>query len=446
MKSVGIDIGTSSISIVVMEKGSTAAVEKYTLANKSFIHTENSWERIQNSEIICAEIRKTLENILAEHSDIAGIGLTGQMHGILYVDKNGKALSPLYTWQDGRGNLKLPEFSGRSLCDILCEDHSVSAATGYGLVTHLYNIKRNLVPEGTVSFCTIADYIGMVLTGRKAPLLHISQAASTGFYNYDSSCFDKKILSELGMDISMLPELTNEFECIGTFRGIPVSVSIGDNQASFIGSVRDAENTVLANIGTGSQISLLSDKSINRRGIEARPFTKDSFLLVGAALCGGAAYAALENFLREYARAAGAPDVPQYDIMKKLLEADTQSSWKVKPSFLGTRLDPKETGSISGISLQNFHPTAIIRGLLDGMTEELYGLYEVICEETGIHRTKLMASGNGVRKNSTLQNILRARFAMPLELQTSEEEAALGAAMTALVSIGEISLKDHIGM
>ena len=220
---------------------------------------------------------------------------------------------------------------------------------------------------------------------------------------------------------------------LGAFRDIPVFVSIGDNQASFLGSVGKSRDSVLVNIGTGSQISVLSDTCFESSGIEARPFTADSYLLVGAALCGGAAYAALERFFREYAVAAGGKDQPQYDIMQEFLTEphDPAQNWLVRTAFLGTRENPEDTGSITGIRLDNFRPAALIRGVLNGMAQELYDLYRIIQQGVGISCTRLIASGNGVRKNSALQDILQERFGMKPEIEQHEEEAAFGAALFA---------------
>ena len=65
----------------------------------------------------------------------------------------------------------------------------ISAASGYGLITHLYNLRNGLVPRDAVSLCTVADYLGMVLTGRKYPLVHVSNAASLGFLTSEKEHF-----------------------------------------------------------------------------------------------------------------------------------------------------------------------------------------------------------------------------------------------------------------
>ena len=445
MRNIGIDIGTTTISIVVVDRSSLLVERKYTVSNDSFLPMDTPWERIQDTQIILSTVSGILEEILCLYDDIASIGLTGQMHGIVYTDRQGTAASPLYTWQDGCGNL--PVFDGRSICDILAEDHGITSATGYGIVTYLYHSRKGLVPENAASFCTIGDYLGMALTGRTAPLVHISQAAGLGLYDHREQDLMREILVKNGANPNLAPFVTPDIVPLGTFHGIPVSVSLGDNQASFLGSVRNGADTVLINVGTGAQISVLFDSYFTGHGIEARPLTKNLYLLVGASLCGGAAFAALERFFRQYAVAAGAPDIPQFEIMKRLLDQQSgqTEAWNVKTTFSGTREDPSKTGSISGIKIENFYPAALIRGVLNGMAKELRDLYHVLEDQAGISRSKLVASGNGIRRNEALQKILCEYFGMPLTVEQNEEEAAFGAAVSALAMIGQISLEHWLG-
>ena len=299
MKIIGIDIGTTSISIVLISLPEGTLLQAVTLPNDTFLPTAHPWERLQDPAAILAIVLPALDGLLSACSDVAAIGLTGQMHGIVYLNNAGSPVSPLFTWQDGRGNL--PDYdNGKSVCSCMDEGYGIKLATGYGLATHLYNLKKGLVPTDAASFCTIADYVGMALTGRGAPLLHISQAASLGLYDSKANDFMRDIITENGIPLDFLPAVTKETVSLGSFRGIPVSVSIGDNQASFMGSVGKDTDCILVNIGTGSQISVLSHSFFQGKGIEARPFTADSYLLAGAALCGGSAYAALERFFREY--------------------------------------------------------------------------------------------------------------------------------------------------
>ena len=460
MKALGLDIGTTTISAVVVGMEEREILKAYTIPNGSFIETDLPWEKIQDPDKIMQKALGLLEEILQEHQDIGVIGLTGQMHGIVYLDENGKHISPLYIWQDGRGNIPVEKIlsedpvpedalseAGRSICGILEEEYGVKAHTGYGLVTHLYNCRNNLVPEGAAKVCTIMDYLGMRLTGRRTPLMHSSNAASLGLYDAKKNGFRADILQKAGADADVLPEVTDDFISVGSYKGIPVSAAIGDNQASFLGSVENAADSVLVNMGTGGQISILSDTYFTAKGIEARPFVKGHYLLAGSSLCGGRAYALLEHFFRSYAEAAGITGVDHYSVMGKILdEKNDGEKLKVNTTFSGTREKPEKRGSIKNIGTENFTPKALIGGVLEGMAEELYKMYRKIEKGLAGPKTRMVASGNGIRKNRHLQEVMSEKFGMSLELAKREEEAAYGAAVSGMIAAGELTLKEAIGV
>ncbi len=83
MKAIGIDIGTTTISGVIVDAESRAVVLAKTIENGSFIKTEHEWERIQDAGLIVEKAKGLLDGLLAESGGACAIGLTGQMHGIL---------------------------------------------------------------------------------------------------------------------------------------------------------------------------------------------------------------------------------------------------------------------------------------------------------------------------------------------------------------------------
>ena len=153
MKTFGLDIGTTTISAVVYDSD-RGVIAARTVKNDSFL-TGESWERIQDPAVIEAAAMESVRVLLAEHPDVAAIGVTGQMHGILYLDSHGTPVSPLYTWQDGRGDLPHPD--GGTWASYLSACSGYELATGYGLVTHAYNLHHGLVPKEATVLCTIHD-------------------------------------------------------------------------------------------------------------------------------------------------------------------------------------------------------------------------------------------------------------------------------------------------
>ena len=429
MKVLGIDIGTTSVSLSVLDGESGEQVKAVTVGNDSFIETAEPWARLQDAEVIRRKVLEETERILSEYQDVGGIGLTGQMHGILYVDQEGNAVSPLFTWQDGRGNQPLA--GGKSPVELIDEKTGEKTYTGYGWVTHFYNRMENLVPEKTACLCTIADYLGMKLTGRKHPLIHSSMAASLGFYDLERKQFKTDLLEALGMECGMAPEITDRAAVLGEFRGVPVYAAIGDNQASVLGAAGKEPGSILVNMGTGGQISVVTDRMIRIPGIETRPFLDGTYLLAGSSLCGGRAYAVLEKFFRLYAEAAGMEDRAQYEIMDKILRTvQGEDKLQVRTTFQGTRTDPGRLGSIEGIREENFTPAALIRGVLEGMAQELYDMYCEMKPWINTETTVMTASGNGFRKNRHLLEAFEKVFHKKPVLSPYQEEAACGAALS----------------
>ena len=109
MKAVGIDIGTTTICGVLLDGGTGELLDSRTLSNDTAVRTENDWEHLQDPEKILEKCRRILEAFQDGEEDIVSVGVTGQMHGILYTDVGGRAVSPLYTWQDRRGDLPCKE-------------------------------------------------------------------------------------------------------------------------------------------------------------------------------------------------------------------------------------------------------------------------------------------------------------------------------------------------
>ncbi|MDR0405700.1 MAG: hypothetical protein LBH54_02770 [Clostridiales bacterium] len=421
MHTIGLDIGTTSICAVKTDADSGEVKLSRTRANNAAIDGTAEFEKLQDADVIAETVRE----LLAEAGGGAAIGLTGQMHGILYTDANGNAVSPLYTWQDRRGDE--PYKDGLTYAEYLSRESGLKSAAGFGMTTHFYNTVNGLVPPNAAALCTIADYAGMKLTGAKRPVLHPSNADSLGLFDAGTGKFWRE---------DSAPKVADGFPLLGeTADGIPVSAAIGDNQASFIGSVRDMERAVLVNVGTGSQVSLKVTRGDAPKGLEARPCVGGGFLLVGAALCGGRSFALLERFFRDTAQLGGKGGDSFYPYIDKWLEAN-QTLPKDAPvfsnKFCGTRENPRERGTVTNLGIHNFTPGHFIAGILRGIAEELFSLYA----QTGAKRDFLAGAGNGIRKNRALARLLEELFGLPLHIPAHTEEAAFGAGLFALTAAG----------
>ena len=449
MISLGIDIGTTSLSAIALDASDGTVLAASSIPNQSAVKTANPWERRQDPGVTFAAVSTMIDELLARYHPVIAIGLTGQMHGVLYLDKQGMAVSDLYTWQDGRG--ALPYGQG-TYASHLSELASQRVSTGFGASTHSWFTYNHIVPPGAVTLCTIADYIALKLTGRTEPLLHTSHAAGIGMFDQQTGVFDGDLIRRAGLDASFFPKTTTDFKVLGEYsQGIPVCTAIGDNQASFLGSVSAMAESILINIGTGSQVSLIADPDqISGGSIERRPLNGGLSLLVGSALCGGKAYALLEEFLRSCLRLAGVQRDSLYNEMNRAATSGIPDGdpLLVSTRFAGTRSDPAERGAISNIGMDNFDAVHLVQGTLRGIARELHDLFLQMKSGAGVEAKQVIGSGNAVRRNRALVRALQETFGLPVLLPAHQEEASYGAALAALVACGHLpdiaSAKDWI--
>lgn len=437
MKAMGIDIGTTTICGTVIDTDTGEVLQVRTLGNDSAIKGQPD-EGLQDPERIWELVQDIYRKFLDQCPDVCSVGLTGQMHGVLYVDAEGQAVSPLYTWEDERGHREAPD--GRKYVEHLTEKTGYPMATGFGIATHYYQIRNGLVPGEAKRLCMIYDYIGMRLTGRRDPVATASGAASMGCFDLEHLRFDVEALERAGIDASFLPGCEKGYVILGeTEDGIPVGAGIGDNQASVLGSVREPADSVLINVGTSSQVSVVVDHYIRTEHVELRPLVGDTYILAGSGLCGGRAYAALEKFLRRTVEMmTGCQPGSLYDKMGELLDArgERPGTLEVDTRFCGTREDPSLTGGIRRLTLDNFLPEELIYGVLGGIAEELMTFYGSMRSYGAGEPACLIGSGNCIRLSPHLRRIFEDIFGIRMQIPMYREEAAYGAALYAMSAAG----------
>ena len=440
MNFLGIDIGTSSICGIVYNTVSKDIVSIAKINNTDMLSC-NVWEKVQDANAIVDIVLDLIQELRIQYPDIKGIGLSGQMHGILYVNAEGEAVSPLYTWQDMRGSLLYKD--GMSYAAYLSKQTGFPLSTGFGLVTHYYNKVNSLVPQNAVKLCTIMDYTAMRLTGKCEPLVDCSNAASLGFFDKEKLAFDKEALWNVGIDNSILPEIGKAFSRVGHYENISVYTAIGDNQASFLGSIRDIRHSIHITVGTSSQISVYSDDYVNVPLLDTRPLPGGGYILVGAALCGGCSFSLLKKFFSETIKLYTGEEMDDTDLYKIMVSVPykevQEDDIRVETLFGGTRSHPEKRGKIMNISCLNWHPENLIRGFLEGMSQELYDFYQLLPNSLRERKTILVGSGNGIKRNPLLCQILEERFKCHLQVSACREEAALGACICGMVGNGYIN-------
>ena len=429
MNAIGLDLGSTTLSALVVEEESGEVLASRCIPGNAELDPDVPGGYLQDPKVLLKRSLELVEELKNDYGPIGSIGIDGQMHGMLYLDGAGEPVSPFYTWQDGRGALP---YGGASYAARLSRESGHNMATGFGLTTHYWHVANGLVPKDARQISTIYDYVAMKLCGRSRPLLHSSSAASLGLFDREKGCWDQGALKRAGLDQGLLPEVSDLPQTLGeTKGGIPVGLTLGDNQASFVGSVREMEKSVLVNMGTGGQVSMLAGAG-SGPDIETRPLGEGAALWVGSSLCGGKSYALLKGFLES----CGA--TWDYEQMNALgLEAlNARDPWTADTRYEGSRRQPGLRGSFGGISRHNFDAAHMIGAVLTGMAGGLHELYAQMLAAGGRAPSLLIGSGNAIRKNPALKAAFQQVFGLEMFIPAHLEEAAYGAALFGMVCSG----------
>ena len=447
---IAIDIGSSAIKAILCEQASGRALRIERRALESKIETPNPSYFEEDPTQLRDLVFETARALAAYATDcrqsIVGIAFTGQMHGGLVVDSQLCPLTNIITWQDKRGDEIRP--SGKSYVEELREllpadPTGVSIHTGFLAATLYWLVENKAMPARTSKVLGIYDWLTSMFAGRA--VTDITSAAAWGVYDIVALGWKHDIISAANISPEWLPEVAEPGVDLGPIDkgiadilGLPYETriygSIGDTQASYLGSGCTAEE-ILLNFGTGSQsmweiASSKVSQPVATEGTDIRYLRDGRYIVTVPTLAGGKAYWILAEFFRSVLQEFGGIEPPfdkVYAIMDALALRSDSGGILFDPIFSGSKFrDERDLAAISGITGSNFTSKALVRALVEGMIEEVAVPYFI--REGKCHHKQLVGAGNGLRKNAALREVAEQRFGLSLMLSEHLEEAAYGAA------------------
>lgn len=467
---LGLDVGTTSLSCVGYDCDRREIVAQTTLENLAARYGALPGG-LQAAELDLHCLRGQLVDALGGlvrklpgAANVVALGVTGQQHGVALLNRSLEPIGNAITWQDQRTLLTMPGGASTWLQAFVEQAGGLQAFTSTGcepapgfMGPSLYWLYHEMsgFPDGALA-CLIPDVAVSFLTGLP-PVTDVTDGASSGLLDIGSGDWAWEVIERLALPRDVFPPI----QAAGTARGsllagiaeatgleqIPVCVAAGDNQASFVGSMSDPSQGLLINVGTGGQISASINSFQRVPGVETRAFFGGRYLLVGAGLYGGRAYAYLQSLFQDVGRSffGASGDEELFGAMNTLAAAVPPGcdGLRCLPLFTGTREDPNLRASFTGIGPTNLSPGYLARAVLEGITEGFYEQYDAMRSALG-HRTHLVGAGNGLTRNPVLAEIVSRRFELPVHVCATTEAAALGAALLAADGVGELSLHEGI--
>lgn len=453
---IALDLGTTSISAVALRVDGTVAthVRVANDAGVSALPTGHSEQKPQRLRELAWKALAQLADQIDETP--ACLGLTGQMHGVLLLDADQQPLGNLITWQDRRAILPCSEGTTTYL-ETLLGTVSEAALTRTGcrlaggyLGTTLYVLGRlGAIPPNLAKVSFLADWMAAELTGSQIST-DPSNAASSGVYDLQRGCWSEELPQATGIAPRWLPAVRESGMPVGRLtpraaaetglpQGLPVCNAIGDNQAAVLGSVPAGDPAIQINVGTGGQINWPIPRFERSAGMDTRSLPLGRYMLVGAGVTGGDAYAWVNRTVAGWLEAFGL-HLTNDEIYARVntLAANLTGTEGLSctPFFRGTRRRPEARGEFNGIRFDNFTLGHVARAVIEGVARGLYSFYEAAGSAQPAQLSRIVGSGNGLRKNPLLVDTLERIFERTIWFPVHEEEAAYGAALLAGVQTG----------
>ena len=424
---VGLDVGTTGVkALAVSDSGEVVAraEREYPLATP-----RPGW-----AEQDPADWRRAAEDALEALGvdEIAGVGLTGQMHGLVALDADERVLRPAILWNDQRTASECREIEERLGRVRLLELTGNRALPGFTAPKILW-LRAN-EPETYERIAHILlpkDYVRLALTGERAT--DVADASGTLLFDVAGRRWSDEVLAALEFPADWLPPALESPSRSGeTPAGTPVAAGAGDQAAGAVGVGVTAQGPISVVLGTsGVVFATLPRADIEQDG-SAHVFchaVPGAWHAMGVMLSAAGALRWFRDTL--------APGEPYERLIAEAERWEPGAEGLMfLPYLAGERtphVDPMARGAFTGLSHRHDRG-ALVRALLEGVAYGLRDSLEVL-RSLGCRLDVGRASGGGARSDLWLR-IVASVLGLPLERTEVEEGAAYGAALLGGVAGG----------
>lgn len=436
---IGIDLGTSSIKLLLVNQN--GQILHQTVREYKIDFPEPGWSQ-QNPEDWITACRQALAELLCgvDAGEICSIGVSGQMHGLVILDKNDKIIRPCILWNDGRTEAEthwLNEEIGR---EKLTEYTGNIAFAGFTAPKLLWLQKNE--PDNFARISRIMlpkDYIVYWLTGVHSS--DPSDASGTLLYDVKNRCWSGEMLDICKLSAELLPDVHESSIAVGTVRKeiaeefgfshkLPVCAGAGDNAGAAIGCGIVNEGDCNISLGTSGTVFIAGSRfsADPNNALHSFAHANGAWHQMGCILSAASCNKWWMDILKttDY---AGEQD----GIEKKL--GNNQVYYL--PYLMGERSPHNDTAARAafiGLSMESSRQD-MTQAVLEGVSFAIRDCVEA-AKAQGIAVKSSMLCGGGA-KSAAWRKILASVLNVPLTIPETEQGPAYGAAMLASIAAGQ---------
>jgi glycerol kinase len=444
---------TSSRTVLFNEQGEIKGIAQQEFRQ---IFPQSGWVEHDAKEILSSQLT-TLYNVIKDHkidvASIAAIGITNQRETtILWDRKTGEPVYNAIVWQDKRTAPICEALKAKGLEDYVKHNTGLvidSYFSGTKVKWILDNVPgaRARAEKGELAFGTVDAWLIWNMTGGKSHVTDYTNASRTMLFNIRDLAWDKKLLSELTIPESVLPEVKPSAYHFGDFKienkTIPITGVAGDQQAALFGQACFEPGMAKNTYGTGCFMLMNTGSNIQQSknglittiawGLDG----KVEYALEGSVFIAGAAI----QWLRDGLHIIDQSKDSEYFAAKALGSNEVY----VVPAFAGLGApywDMYARGAIFGLT-RDTGKDHIIKATLESLAYQTKDILNAMQEDAGLKLASLKVDGGACANNILMQfqaDILGAEVERPAVI----ESTAQGAAYLAAIQIGMWKKEDIV--
>lgn len=443
---LGLDIGTSGARALICTPQGTlvaSASAEYPLSRPRPLWSEQRpedwWAGAQTA------IRAALAQSGLPAEQIAGMGLTGQMHGAVFLDAADQVIRPAILWNDQRTADACAQITSLVGAARLAAITGNPALTGFQAPKILWLREHEPAHYARVAHVLLPkDYLRLMLTGDYAS--DASDAAGTLLLDLRARDYSAELLERLAIPRAWLPQVYEGPQLTGRLRpeiaadlglpaGLPVVAGGGDNAAAAVGAGVVRSGVISSSIGTSGVLFAHSAAPVHDPAGRLHGFchaVPGAYHLMAVTLSAGGAFQWLRDSLR-----AIAPQLGYEELAALAATAPPGAEGLLFAPYLSGERTPHRDPLASGawVGLTSRHGLGhMARALMEGVVFALRDGLELM-RELGIPAASIRATGGGAR-HQLWRQLQADIYGAPVETLTADEGPAYGAALLAGVGVG----------
>lgn len=435
---IGLDLGTSAVKLLLVDKN--GKIQNSTTREYPIEFPKPGWSQ-QNPQDWLDAVEDGLSELLKgfDRKQVAGIGIGGQMHGLVVLDENDQVIRPAILWNDGRTDKEVA-YLNQVVGQYKLSEYTANIAFAGFTAPKLLWMRKN-EPELFARIRKIMlpkDYINYKLTG--VHCTDVSDASGTLLFDVKNKRWSQEMLKICGIREEQLAKIYESYEAVGTILpemaqklGLPettvIAAGAGDNAAAAVGTGTVGDGTCNISLGTSGTI-FISSKAFGvdeNNALHSFAHADGSYHLMGCMLSA----ASCNKWLMEDIFQTKDFAAEQAPITEDKLG---RNHVYFLPYLMGERSPINDTnarGTFIGMTMDNTRAD-LTQAMLEGVAFGIRDSLEV-AKKLGISIKRSKICGGGAKSplwRKIMANVLNIR----LDIISSEEGPSMGGAMMAMVA------------